>query len=115
MATPATPTMRPRWSIAVSRCTADCTPSGMPMPSAMSEAGERQLQGGGQALHEILQHRSAGRGALAEVAVQDARDVAAVLHPGRLVEAHLAFSSSLTTSGETSGPAFTTAGLPGST
>ena len=52
------------------------------------QAGQGELERCRQALPEILQHRPAGRRALAEIAVHDARDVAPVLDPGRLVEAH---------------------------
>ena len=88
MATPATPTMRPRWSIAVSRCTADCTPSGMPSTSAINRLASVSSSVAGRRCLKSSSTGPAGRGALAEIAVHDARDVAAVLHPGRLVEAH---------------------------
>ena len=52
------------------------TPSGTAVATATSSAEQRQLQRGRQPLHQVAQHRLAGRQRVAEVAPRQARDVA---------------------------------------
>ena len=83
-----TPTSRLTWSSQPSRRTAATTPSGMPDSERHQQRGQGQLERGGHALDQVLQHGPAGRVALAEVAARQAAQIAPVLDDHRLVEAH---------------------------
>ena len=79
--TPITP-----WSNTELRRTAAMMPAGMPITSANTIAHSRELDGRRKQREELLQHRLLRDHRLAEVAVQHAADVDAVLHEHRAVE-----------------------------
>ena len=78
-----------------------------------AQARQGELERGRQALQEILQHRPPGRRALAEIAMQQAADIAPVLHVAGWSRP-IFCSISAMYSGVASRPARTRAGLPGS-